>query len=124
MEVYEASISRELRNALPFLATTTLLMEAVKAGGGREPLHEVIRDHSVAVARGLRDGSCAENDLAARLAADAAFPLERSQIDAVLADPQRFLGDAPGQVDAFAARAGALRERYPEALAYRPGEII
>ncbi len=124
MEVHEASIAREVRNALPFLATTTLLMEGVKAGGGRETLHRVIRDHAVAVARGLREGSLAGNDLAARLGDDPAFPLERRAVEAVLADPQRFLGDAPGQADAFAARVAPLRERFPEAARYRPEPIL
>ncbi|HKI99449.1 MAG TPA: adenylosuccinate lyase [bacterium] len=124
MEIYEAAIAREVRNALPFLATTTLLMEGVKAGGGRETLHEVIRKHSVAVARGLRDGSLAENDLAARLGADPAFPLDQRQVEAVLGDPQRFLGDAPGQTDAFIARAAALRQRFPAAQDYRPEPVI
>ena len=124
MEVYEASLAREVRNQLPFLATTTLLMEAVKGGGGRETLHEVIRDHSVVVARGLRDGSLAENDLAARLGDDPAFPLERPAIEAVLADPLRFLGDAPAQADAFAARVQALTKRFPDAATYRPEPIL
>jgi adenylosuccinate lyase len=124
MEIYEAAIAREVRNALPFLATTTLLMEGVKAGGGRETLHEVIRTHSVAVARGLRDGSLPANDLAERLGADPAFPLDRRQVEAVLGDPQRFLGDAPGQTDAFVARATALRARFPAAQDYRPEPIL
>ncbi len=124
MEIYEAAIAREVRNALPFLATTTLLMEGVKAGGGRETLHEVIRRHAVAVARGLRDGSLAVNDLAARLGADPAFPLEQRQVEAVLGDPQAFLGDAPGQTDAFLARVGALRQRFPAAQDYRPEPIL
>lgn len=124
MEIYEAAIARELRNALPFLATTTLLMEGVKAGGGRETLHEVIRGHAVAVARGLRDGSLGENDLAARLGDDPAFPLERPAVTAILADPARFLGDAPAQADAFAAKVAPLRGRFPGAADYRPEPIL
>ena len=104
MEVYESSIAAEVQRQLPFLATTTLLMAAVKAGGGRERMHEVIRGHSVAVARGLREGSLTENDLAARLEADPDFPLGRDSIQDILSDPSRFLGAAPTQVDAFLGR--------------------
>ena len=124
MEIYEASIAAEVRRQLPFLATTTLLMEGVKRGGGRETLHEVIKLHSVAVARGLREGSLPANDLAARLGDDPAFPLNRAEVEAVLQDPQRFLGAAPRQASAFAARAESLRQRYPEAATYRPDPIL
>ena len=124
MEVYESSISTELRRALPFLATTTLMMEGVKKGGGRESLHEIIKDHAVAVARGLRDGSLGKNDLAERLAADAAFPLELPEINAVLADPARFLGAAPEQTEAMLRRLDALKTRFPRAADYRPEPIL
>ncbi|MCZ6473191.1 MAG: adenylosuccinate lyase [SAR324 cluster bacterium] len=124
MEVYESSIAAEVQRQLPFLATTTLLMAAVKAGGGRERMHEVIRGHSVAVARGLREGSLTENDLAARLEADPDFPLGRDSIQDILSDPSRFLGAAPTQVDAFLARVETLRARFPEAAAYRPEPIL
>ncbi|MFI5400270.1 MAG: adenylosuccinate lyase, partial [SAR324 cluster bacterium] len=70
IEVFERAIAAEVRRTLPFLATTTLLMEGVKRGGGRETLHAAIRRHSVAVARGLKDGTLAENDLARRLGED------------------------------------------------------
>jgi adenylosuccinate lyase len=124
MEVYEAAIAREVRTALPFLATTTLLMEAVRAGGGRERMHAVIRDHAVQVARGLRDGSLAENDLARRLGDDPAFPLDRGRVEAVLSDSAGFLGDAPAQTDAFVARVAPLRARFPGAADYRPEPIL
>ena len=124
MEVYESGIAAEVQRQLPFLATTTLLMAAVKAGGGRERMHEVIRGHSVAVARGLREGSLTENDLAARLEADPDFPLGRDSIQDILSDPSRFLGAAPTQVDAFLARVETLRARFPEAAAYRPEPIL
>ncbi|MDH4248067.1 MAG: adenylosuccinate lyase, partial [Deltaproteobacteria bacterium] len=73
MEIFEFALAAEVRRQLPFLATTTLLMEGVKRGGGREALHEVIKRHSVAVARALREGSLNTNDLSARLGDDPAF---------------------------------------------------
>jgi adenylosuccinate lyase len=126
MEVYEAALSAEVRRYLPFLATTTLLMEAVKAAGGegRERLHGVVREHALAVARGLREGRLSENDLAERLDADPRFPLRRGEIQAVLADPLRFLGDAPAQVERFLRRVAEVRAAHPEAAAYRPEPIL
>jgi adenylosuccinate lyase len=124
MEVYETSIATEVRRALPFLATTGLLMAAVKAGGGREAMHEIIRGHAVAVARALREGTLAENDLTARLGDDAAFPLSRAEADAVLADPRRFLGRAPEQVDGLAACVAELTARFPAAAGYEPEPIL
>ena len=124
MEVHEASIASELRRALPFLATTTLLMAAVKAGGGREQMHETIRGHALEVARGLREGALSENDLPARLGQDAAFPLSTEEVKALLADPLQFMGAAPEQVDAFAARVAEVTSRFPNAASYRPEPIL
>lgn len=56
MGVYEAVVAAELRRYLPFLMTTTILMEAVKRGIGRETAHEVIKEHAVAVSNDLRAG--------------------------------------------------------------------
>ena len=124
MEVYETSIAAEVRRTLPFLATTSLLMAAVKAGGGREAMHEVIRGHSLAAARALQENPAEENDLAVRLGAEAAFPLSREEVDALLADAPRLLGAAPAQVDNFSARVGRLAARFPDAAAYRPEPIL
>ena len=124
MQVHGAVIAREVRAQLPFLATTTLLMEGVKAGGGRETLHGIIRDHAVAVARGLHEGSLAKNDLAERLGDDPAFPLDRPAVLAVLADPARFLGDAPAQAKGFMTALAPLRKRFPAAEHYRPEPIL
>ncbi|MDH4122349.1 MAG: adenylosuccinate lyase [Deltaproteobacteria bacterium] len=124
MEVFEASIAAEVRRQLPFLATTTLMMEAVKQGAGRESAHEIIKNHAVEVARALREGRLAENNLAARLGADPAFPLDQAACEAVLARPEQFLGDAPAQVDAFLAQVQELTQKHPQAAAYRPEGIL
>ncbi|MDH5752232.1 MAG: adenylosuccinate lyase [Deltaproteobacteria bacterium] len=124
MEIFPASIAAEVSRQLPFLATTTLLMEGVKAGGGRETLHEIIKGHSVEVARGLRSGKLAVNDLAVRLGDDPAFPLDRDAVQAVLGDPLRFLGDAPGQVRALLRRSTELEERFPGVAMYEPDPIL
>jgi adenylosuccinate lyase len=124
MEVFETATSADVRRMLPFLATTTLLMEGVKRGGGRETLHAVIRKHSIAAARGLKDGSLAENDLPRRLGADPDFPMSETDIRALLSDTAPFVGAAPGQVDAFVKAVAALRQRYPAAEAYQPEPVI
>jgi adenylosuccinate lyase len=121
---YPAVIGRELERYLPFLATTKVLVAAVRAGVGRELAHEVIREHAVAVALAMREAGQVDNDLVDRLAADARLPLDRDTLDALLADPLAFVGTAPQQVAAFAAEVATLTERYPDAARYRPGAIL
>jgi adenylosuccinate lyase len=119
---YPAVIQRELDRYLPFLATTKILIAAVRAGMGREAAHEVIREHAVAAALAMREG--AEPDLPARLAADPRLPLDRVEVDAALADKQSFTGAAGDQVDAVVAEVDALVARYPDAAKYTPGAIL
>lgn len=99
LEVHPARIRRRVDDELPFMATEEIIVRAVRAGGDRQVAHEVIRGHSIAAARAVKDGA-PRNDLLERLAADPAFgvPLEDLQ---ALADPSRFTGRAPQQVDDF-----------------------
>jgi adenylosuccinate lyase len=120
---YPAVIERELTRYLPFLATTKVLMAAVRAGVGRERAHEVIQEHAMAVAQALREGA-AVNDLAERLAADDRLRLDRAAIDAVLADRAGFVGTALHQVDAFCRQVEAIVADHPEAARYRPEPIL
>jgi adenylosuccinate lyase len=120
---YPAVIERELNRYLPFLATTRILIAAVKAGMGREAAHEVISEHAVAVALAMRERG-AEPDLVDRLAADPRLPLDRAALDEALADRQAFIGAAGDQVDAVAAATDDLVSRYPEAAKYTPGAIL
>jgi adenylosuccinate lyase len=120
---YPAVIERELTRYLPFLATTKVLMAAVRAGVGRERAHEVIQEHAVAVAQALREGA-AENDLAERLAADDRLRLDRNAIDAVLADRAGFVGTAHHQVDAICRQVESIVADHPEAARYRPEPIL
>lgn len=124
MEVYPAVIARETERYLPFLLTTTFLMEAVKQGVGRETAHEAIKEHAVAAARGLRDGSLTENDVLARLAADPRLKLSRERLDALFNEGAGKTGAAGAQVDAIAAAADSWLERYPAAAAVEPGDIL
>jgi len=120
---YPAVIERELDRYLPFLATTKVLVAAVRGGVGREQAHEAIKEHAVAVALALREGA-ATNDLAERLAADARLGLDREAIDAVLADRSGFVGAAPRQVEAFVRQVEAMVADHPDAARYRPEPIL
>jgi adenylosuccinate lyase len=120
---YPAVIERELNRYLPFLATTRILIAAVKAGMGREAAHELISEHAVAVALAMRERG-ADPDLLDRLAADPRLPLDRAALGAALADRQVFIGAADTQVGAVAAAADELVSRYPEAAKYSPGAIL
>ncbi len=92
---YPAVIERELHRYLPFLATTKVLMAAVRAGVGREQAHEAIKEHAVAVALALREQGAEGNDLIERLAADPRLGLDAAALADLLADPIDFVGAAP-----------------------------
>jgi adenylosuccinate lyase len=124
MEMFEAVVAQELQRYLPFLLTTTVLMEAVKAGAGREGAHEAIKEHAVAVARDMRTGKVAVNDLFERLADDKRLGLSRAQFTAVNEQGRANSGDAGPQVDHFAAKVDALAAKHPEAARYEPGVIL
>jgi adenylosuccinate lyase len=121
---YPAVVERELRRYLPFLTTTKVLMAAVRRGVGREAAHEAIKEHAVAVALALREQGAEANDLFDRLAADERLGLGREDLDAVAGDPLSFVGNAPGQVEAFVAEVGRLADADPEAASYRPADIL
>ena len=98
LRVNEKVIARTLREYLPFIATENLLMEAVKRGGDRQVLHEIIRRCSMEATARMKEGeSC---DLLERLAAEGSFGLKLEEMEALL-DPQRYIGRCPEQVEAF-----------------------
>ncbi len=99
LQVHDRVIDRRLREELPFMATESILMAAVRAGGDRQALHERIRGHALSAGRRVKDED-GVNDLAERIAADEAFGLDQPTIVEML-DPTRFIGRAPAQVDEF-----------------------
>ncbi len=121
---YPAVIGRELDRYLPFLATTKVLMAAVRAGVGRETAHEVIKEHAVAVARAMRDSGVDRNDLLDRLAADPRLPLDGDRLDALLADRVSFTGMAGAQVAEVVARVAKVADRFAGAAGYSPEAIL
>jgi adenylosuccinate lyase len=123
MEVFPAAIVAENGRNLPFLATTTILMESVKNGAGRETAHEAIKEHALAAAKALRSGE-EDADLFGRLAGDRRIGLGKKALQGILADSSRFVGAAPHQVDVFVGEVKPLARRYKGAAEYRPGRLL
>jgi len=121
---YPAVIEAELQRYLPFLATTKILMAAIRAGVGRETAHEVISEHAVAVALAMRETGRAGNDLLDRLAADPRLPLDRAQLQALIEDRRSFSGLAGAQVAAVLTRIAEVVDEHPVAAGYVPGAIL
>ena len=124
MEIFDAVVATELNRYLPFLLTTTVMMEAVKKGAGREGAHEAIKEHAVAAIRDLRTGKIVQNDLLKRLAADKRLGLGEAELTRVLEHGRANSGDAGAQVDYFAEQVDALARAKPEAAKYTPGAIL
>ena len=101
LEVHPARIRRRVEDELPFMATEELIVRAVRAGGNRQDAHEIIRRHSIAAARAVKDGA-PRNDMLERLAADPDFGVGGDDLRDV-AVARRFVGRAPEQVDEFLA---------------------
>lgn len=97
--VYPKVIEKRLRSELPFMATENIMMDAVKAGGDRQELHEKIRILSMEAGKNVKvDGK--ENNLLELIAEDPAFHLSLEELEKAM-EPSRYIGRAPEQVDAF-----------------------
>jgi adenylosuccinate lyase len=121
---YPAVVARELDRYLPFLATTKILVAAVRRGVGRETAYDAIKQHAVAVALAMREQGQIDNDLFDRLAKDGRLGLDRSEIEDLVANRSAFVGAAPAQVDAVVDRIAAIVDLHPDAGAYQPAEIL
>ncbi len=118
---FPAVIAAELERYLPFLATTKILMAAVKAGVGREVAHEIIKEHAVKAALGMREGK--DNTLLDDLANDDRFPMDKSALALLISTPLDFTGDARQQVARVVHRIEAITSAHPAAVQYKPGSI-
>lgn len=98
IEVYPEMIKRRLMAKLPFMATENIMMRAVENGGNRQELHELLRQHSHAAAKQVKEGG--ENDLSDRIAGDPAFGITKEEIESLLV-PEKYVGRAPEQTDEF-----------------------
>ena len=99
MVVYDKVIAKHIAAELPFMATETILMECVKAGGNRQELHELIRQHSMDAGRVVKQEG-GDNDLIARIKADNAFVAVKDNIDFIM-NPINFIGRADKQTEEF-----------------------
>ncbi len=113
LDVYEATITKNLLEELPFMASENIMMAAVAAGADRQEIHEQIRQHSVQAGRRVKSEG-ASNDLMQRLAQDPHFAGLKL---AEFVDPAKYVGRAPEQVDEFLAEIVApIHVRYDRPL--------
>ncbi len=115
LQVWPKVIEKHVAAELPFMATENLLMAAVKKGGNRQELHEVIRNHSMAAGRRVKEEG-QENDLLERIKNDPAFSAIREEFDSLI-DPSAFVGRAPQQVSDY------LQDEVRPLLAERAAEL-
>ena len=111
LHVNEKVVDATVREYLPFIATENLMMEAVKRGGNRQELHEIIRTCSMAATARMKEGE--KCDLLHRLAAEPAFGMTEAEMEAVLT-PSAYIGRCPDQVDAFLAQVKPLLSQASE----------
>ena len=119
--VYPKVIEKHLMAELPFMATENIMMDAVKAGGDRQELHEKIRTLSMEAGRQVKvEGK--DNNLLELIAADPAFNLSLEQLKAAM-DPSRYVGRAPRQVEEFLQETVHPLLQENEAVLGRSAEI-
>ena len=109
LHVNEKIVEKTVQEYLPFIATENLMMEAVKRGGDRQELHEIIRTCSMAATAKMKEGQPC--DLLARLAAEPAFDMTEEELQQVLT-PSLYIGRCPEQVDALLAKVKPLLENF------------
>jgi adenylosuccinate lyase len=100
MVVFPKQIERHLRQELPFMATEKILMASVERGKSRQEMHEVVKVHSLAAGRLVKEEG-RENDLLDRLAADSAIPFDRIELEGLAGDASAFTGRAEQQTEEF-----------------------
>lgn len=97
--VYDKVITKRLMSELPFMATENIMMDAVRAGGNRQVLHEKIRELSMKAGENVKKKGL-DNNLLELIAADDAFPMSLDDLKKTM-DPSKYVGRAPGQVEEF-----------------------
>lgn len=105
LHVNEKIVEKTVREYLPFMTTENLLMEAVKRGGDRQELHEIIRKCSMEATAKMKNGE--ECDLLSRLAAEKEFGLTEEEMNELL-NPVLYIGRCPEQVEALVKKVSPL----------------
>ena len=124
MGVFEEAVAVENAVQLPFLATTSILMEAVKAGAGREIAHEAIKEAALEAGKFIRIGRAQEADMVGTLAKDDRIPLDLKALNGILSQSKRFIGAAPKQVDQFKRDVAKWTKKFPEGAKIKPGRLL
>ena len=119
--IFEANITGEIQEQLPFLATTKILMAAVKAGAGRETAHEALKELSTKALIAKRDRN--PISLIDAIATDPRIPLNKNALDELIKDPIDFIGDATSQTERVISRISDAIKDFPAAGAYHPTPI-
>ena len=120
--VFKGAIKAEFEKYLPFLATTKILMAAVKKGVGREVAHEAIKKHAIASALSMREGK--PQDLISRLVSEKVLNLTEAELNSLLTEPLSFVGLAQQQVSDIAEKVAVIVKKYPQAASYTPSPIL
>ena len=120
--VFKGAIKSEFEKYLPFLATTKILMAAVKKGVGREVAHEAIKKHAIKSALNMREGK--PQDLISRLASEKLLNLTEAELNSLLTEPLSFVGLAQQQVSDIAEKVAVIVKKYPQAASYTPSPIL
>jgi adenylosuccinate lyase len=121
--LYPGAIQAELQRYLPFLATTALLIHAVRNGMGREYAHSIVKEHALEAADQLRRGTGDGRELLRRLGADQRFPGETEELVAISDQAIATLGTIDNQIKTFSARVADLVAGRPEA-SYAGTDIV
>ena len=124
MEVYSEMLAQENQRYGPFLATTAILMEAIKDGIGREAAHEAIKEHAVQTVRDLRTGKVTQNNFIARLSADPRLGFSEETLSGIVKNAQAQTGLAEKQVEDFCAVVRQEAKKFPETADYAPDSIL
>lgn len=105
LHVNEKIVEKTVKEYLPFIATENLMMEAVKRGGDRQNLHEIIRQCSMAATAKMKNGE--ECDLLKHLAEEKEFGLTEKEMEELLT-PELYIGRCKEQVEAFVGKIKPL----------------
>jgi adenylosuccinate lyase len=116
MVVFPKQIERHLRMELPFMSTEKILMEAVAKGKSRQEMHEVIKEHSLAAGKVVKEEG-SDNDLLQRMADDPRIPFSMEEIQALVGDYTQFTGRAAAQTSEY------IEEIITPLLASRKGQM-
>lgn len=113
--VYENMINKHINEELPFMATETILMEAVKRGGDRQELHEIIREYSMKAAHRVKMEGL-DNNLIELIINDNSFKMSKEEILSIM-DAKNFIGRAPEQVVEFVEECvNPILEKYKDLI--------